>query len=113
MGVDMEEVRRFRSPPPGLFTDAEVAYCSAQGDPAEAFAGTWCAKEAAVKALSAYLVVLPRDIEVTRDANGAPHATVRRTSPDSAALPKLHVSISHAGGFAVAVAAAVIPTDGK
>ena len=112
MGVDVEEVRRFHSPPPGLFTDAEVAYCLAQGDSAEAFAGTWCAKEAVVKALSAYLVVLPRDIEVTRDAAGAPHATVRWASLGSGARPELHVSISHAGGFAVAVATAVTPAGG-
>ena len=109
MGVDVEGVGRFDSPPRGLFTDAEVAYCTAQGNPAEAFAGTWCAKEAAVKALSAHLLLSPREIEVTRDPRGAPQAEIRATSGRDAALPQLHVSITHAGGFAVAVAAAVLP----
>lgn len=109
MGVDVEDVGRFRQPPPGLFTDAEVAYCTAQGNPAEAFAGTWCAKEAVVKAVTDYAVVLPRDIEVTRDPRGAPRAEIRATSGRETALPQLHVSISHSGGFAVAVAAAVLP----
>ena len=108
MGVDVERVDRFRQPRRGLFTDAEVAYCTAQGDPAEAFAGTWCAKEAAVKALTEYMRVLPRDIEVTRDANGAPRAEVRAATTGSGALPNLHVSITHADGLAVAVAAAVL-----
>lgn len=113
MGVDVEEVRRFHSSPPGLFTDAEVAHCTAQADAAEAFAGTWCAKEAAVKALSDVVAVLPRDIEVTRDSRGAPHARLRASSPASGVgpLPQLHVSIAHAGGVAVAVAAATLPAD--
>jgi len=112
-GVDVEEVSRFRSPTRGLFTDAEVAYCTAQADAAEAFAGTWCAKEAVVKALSAVVAVLPRDIEVTRDSSGAPHARVRTASRASGQdpLPQLHVSITHAGGVAVAVAAATLPAD--
>lgn len=112
MGVDVEEVSRFRQPPSDLFTEAEVAYCTAQGDSAEAFAGTWCAKEAVVKALSAHISVLPRDIEVTRGPNGAPRAELRasaRIAGASGVLPQIHISITHAGGLAVAVAAAVFP----
>lgn len=112
MGVDVEEVSRFRQPPSDLFTEAEVAYCTAQGDSAEAFAGTWCAKEAVVKALSAHISVLPRDIEVTRGPNGAPRAELHasaRIAGASGVLPQIHISITHAGGLAVAVAAAVFP----
>ena len=114
MGVDVERVDRFRQPPPGLFTEAEVTYCTAQGNPAEAFAGTWCAKEAAVKALSDHVFLLPRDIEVTRSPAGAPSAAVRtsaRAAEAGGVLPQLHISITHAGGLAVAVAAAVLPVD--
>ena len=114
MGVDVERVDRFRQPPPGLFTEVEVAYCTAQGNPAEAFAGTWCAKEAAVKALSDHVLLLPRDIEVTRGPAGAPNAAVRTSARAAGAggvLPQLHISITHAGGLAVAVAAAVLPVD--
>lgn len=110
MGVDMEKVSRFRSPPRNLFTDAEVAYCMAQASSAEAFAGTWCAKEAVVKALSNFVSVLPRDVEVTRNSSGAPHAQLRAASLPSGAgpSPQLHVSITHAGGFALAVASATL-----
>jgi len=111
IGVDVEQVDRFRTLPPGLFTEAEVAYCTARADPAEALAGTWCAKEAAVKSLSSYLTVLPRDIEVTRDPAGAPKAALRDSRRGLQELPQLHVSISHAGGIAIAVAAAVLPGE--
>ena len=111
MGVDVEQVSRFHQPPGGLFTDEEVSYCMAQADAAEAFAGTWCAKEAAVKALRSYVAVVPRDIHVTRDHRGAPHAAVHREGVARARVPQLLVSISHSGGFAVAVAAAVLDED--
>lgn len=111
MGVDVEQVSRFHQPPGGLFTDEEVSYCMAQADAPEAFAGTWCAKEAAVKALSSYVAVVPRDIHVQRDDRGAPHAGVHHERLVDATVPQLFVSISHSGGFAVAVVAAVLAEE--
>ena len=51
MGVDIEATERWRAPDLRLFTDDELTSCSGRANPAEAFAGTWCAKEAVVKAV--------------------------------------------------------------
>ena len=51
-----------------VFTDAEIAYCSAKHHPAPHYAGRFSAKEAAMKALGTGHTqgVLWRDIEVIR-----------------------------------------------
>jgi len=51
-----------------VFTDAEVAYCTARRLPAMHFAGRFAAKEAAMKALGTghSLGVLWRDVEIVR-----------------------------------------------
>ena len=80
VGVDVEEIDRWLAMPQPmekLFTAGEITYCRAQGVPAQHFAGTWCAKEAAVKALSAFGDVQLRDVEIGRSPDGRPSATVR------------------------------------
>ena len=111
VGVDVEAVSRFATPPRGVFADVEVAYCLAQADPAESFAGTWTAKEAVLKALSGWGRLSVREVVITRDDTGAPKAALvrrQRAAPSGsqAAQPELSVSIAHAAGFAVAVAVA-------
>lgn len=51
-----------------VFTDAEIAYCSARHNPAPHYAGRFAAKEAAMKALGTghSQGVLWKDIEVVR-----------------------------------------------
>jgi holo-[acyl-carrier protein] synthase len=51
-----------------VFTDGEIAYCTARRDPAVHFAGRFAAKEAAMKALGTGHTqnVLWRDVEVVR-----------------------------------------------
>lgn len=101
VGVDVEPVERFAQPDARLFHEAELAYCQAQADPARARAGTWCAKEAAVKALAGWHPVGLREVAVSRDAAGAPSVTV--LAPGA---PTVQVSITYAAGFATAVAIA-------
>jgi holo-[acyl-carrier protein] synthase len=106
IGVDVVDVARLRRAlerSPGLedrlFTTSERAHCARSRDRVERLAGTLAAKEAVIKALR--LGSLPawgRRIEITRDRDGAPRATVGGRM--------VEVSISHDGGVAVAVALA-------
>jgi holo-[acyl-carrier protein] synthase len=59
-----------------IFTEAEIAYCSAKHRPAPHYAGRFAAKEAAMKALGTGLArgVAWRDIEVVR-GDGPPCLT--------------------------------------
>jgi holo-[acyl-carrier protein] synthase len=61
-----------------IFTEAEIAYCSAKYRPAPHYAGRFAAKEAAMKALGTGLTrgVTWRDIEVVR-GGGPPRLTFR------------------------------------
>lgn len=106
VGVDVEVVERFIEPDERLFTPAELAYCAAQPNPAESRAGRWCAKEAVAKACAAFLRMSLREIEVLAEPSGRPVAALpgRATELGLAAA----VSISHAGGAAVAVAVAAV-----
>ena len=109
VGVDLEPVARFATADERLFTDAELAQTGAHSDPDEARAGRWCAKEAAVKALSSRRLLSPRDVEVLCDPSGRPHA---RVLADGFADVELDVSISHSEGFAMAVAVALLAVEG-
>ncbi len=75
------------------FTPAEISYCILQPDPYTSFGGLFAAKEAVVKADAARRSIPFNTIEIGHTAEGAP------------LIPDFHLSISHAGGFAVAVAA--------
>jgi holo-[acyl-carrier protein] synthase len=61
-----------------IFTEAEIAYCSAKYRPAPHYAGRFAAKEAAMKALGTGLTrgVTWRDIEVVR-GGGPPRLAFR------------------------------------
>jgi holo-[acyl-carrier protein] synthase len=105
LGVDVVAVGRFRrmlnrSPRFALrfFTAAEYDYCQSTADPPLRLAGTLAAKEAVMKALG--LTPAPawaRRIEIVRSTDGSPTARVNGK--------EVRVSISHDGGFAIAVAA--------
>lgn len=92
------------------FTDAERAYCSKSAFPQASFTGTWSAKEAVFKALGveskgagAALV----DIEISRDAKGAPQVLLKgsaKAAADAAGVKSVSVSISHDDFQATAVA---------
>lgn len=104
LGVDIEAVDRFTNPDERLFTSKELAYCDAQADPAQSRAGRWCAKEAVSKACAKYLQLTLREIEIRVEPSGRPIVLL----PERALAVGLtaEVSIAHAGGMAMAVAAA-------
>lgn len=105
LGVDVVDLARFAAlleRRPGVaerfFTDEERAYAEAATDRTVSLAGTFAAKEAVMKALD--LTPAPawaRRIRIGRSPSGAPSATVE-------GRPPVHVSISHDGPVAVAVA---------
>jgi len=76
VGIDIERPGRFEplSDDPrlqALFTPDERQYCSARPDAAASYAGTWCAKEAVVKALAPWVVLDPRRVTIARTAGDA------------------------------------------
>ncbi|GEM_PF-3449997 len=106
VGVDVEEVARWERPAESLFTAAEHAYCRALARPAQSYAGRWCAKEAVLKALSPFLTLSLRDIEIGAGPAGAPQ--VRLAYPACEGWDgEVRVSIAHTPNVAVAVAVAV------
>lgn len=108
-GVDIEAVARFAEMDGGslrrLFHDAERDYARASGDTAACYAGTWCAKEAVVKALWRTIHLDPRRVLITRDAEGCPLATISDWDAEAHGV-RVTVSIAHSGGMAIASAVA-------
>jgi len=77
------------------FTPAEIAYCILQPDPYSSFAGIFAVKEAIVKADESKQSSNFNTLEIQHSPEGKP------------LFPHYGVSISHAGGMAVAVVARV------
>ncbi len=113
LGVDIEEVARFRKLVRNprflqrIFTDAEVEYCSGKKNSIQHFAVRFAAKEAVWKALSEVIrksdrPLGHRDIGVRNDASGRPQvvlpASLRRYQS------KITLSLSHSRSHVVAVA---------
>ena len=112
LGVDVFTVKRMRRAlrddpgfPAVVFTPAEIADCTAEPDPARAFAARFAAKEAALKAVA----VVPPDVGIFRDIevrlrDGRPSVAwrgrlaelpgIRRTRP--------HLSLAHTNDHAFA-----------
>lgn len=107
VGVDIEPVARWTAPDRRLFRQDEHAYCRSRADVAEAYAGTWAAKEAVVKAVFATRPLTPREVTVVRGPDGAPSVRLALTVD-----VRVHLSISHADGMAVAFAVASAPAAG-
>lgn len=88
-----------------VFTETERAYCEGRARPDASYAGIFCAKEAAVKALKRGFGggIMPSDIEIDHDSHGTP---VFKACGKAALLLSdfnVDVSISHDGDYAVAV----------
>ena len=91
-----------------LYTEGEIAYCKGRKREIEHFAVRFAAKEAAGKALGTGLSqgITFKDVEVTKDALGAPHLVLHREArkrADSLGVTRTHVSLSHSEQSAVAV----------
>jgi holo-[acyl-carrier protein] synthase len=91
------------------FSRREIAYCRSKSSPARHFAARFAAKEAAVKAASAVVTLLPWDFEVERQSSGRPSLRLRRNigAAPAALLAghRIHVSLSHGETLATAVVA--------
>jgi holo-[acyl-carrier protein] synthase len=106
IGVDIAEVRRFRTVLKegktrfldNTFSKAEQAYCGKYRDPAPHLAGTFAAKEAVLKATGDFSVPLTK-LEVRRDKNGKPELW-----RDGRRSKKIVLSITHTSSLACAVA---------
>jgi holo-[acyl-carrier protein] synthase len=109
IGIDTVDIDRLRDAflrAPGLehrlFTDRERDYCRGKADPVLHYAGTLAAKEAVIKAGHlGTLVAWGRRVEINRRGDGAPGARIRGITHGP-----IHLSISHDGSVAVAVAVA-------
>lgn len=93
-----------------LFTPAERAAAEALGGRRwERLTGVFAAKESALKALGTGMRVPFADLEVGHDAAGRPHLSVRGQAAvvgQRLGVARWHISITHAGGMAMATAIA-------
>jgi holo-[acyl-carrier protein] synthase len=118
IGIDVVDVAEFERLLPAThaafyqrcFTDAEIAYCSAQADPAQHFAARFAAKEAAVKAIAAQTQLAYWQIEVEKHADGRPVLTLwtfdRTSKLRDLEHVDLKVSLSHSDTWAAAMVVA-------
>jgi len=116
VGVDIVDIARLKAAlarTPGLaerlFTEAEQVAVRARHTPADSLAGCFAAKEALAKVLGAPAGLRWTDAEVLRSGNGRPFIAVRGTVADAARAAGIgvwHLSLSHDGGFCVAVVVA-------
>ncbi len=114
VGVDLVDTEVFRRRFEGsddvlgeVFSRTELDYCRAQARPWAHLAARFAAKEATLKALSTGLTgaMAWRDVEVTRDAAGAPQLAFHGTVAAALGREKLtesSVSLSHTDTHAIA-----------
>lgn len=111
VGVDIASVARIEKAlrsdafKARVFTQRERLYCCGRPRPLESYAGIFCAKEAAIKAIKRGFGdgIMPNDIEVGHTSDGAPKLEFLGKAADVFAEYDSDVSISHDGGNAVAV----------
>lgn len=97
-----------------LFTPAEQAYCERRKERATHYAGRFAVKEAVMKVLGTGWRRGVRwiDIEVVRESGAAPRCILHGESARIAerlGIARIHVTITHDGGMAMAVAVAESP----
>src|SRR3989442_10054327 len=108
LGVDIVEMERFgaatqrsgQAPLDRVFLPDEQAYCSPQREPARCFAARFAAKEAVSKALGTGFgsQLGWRDIEIRRNASGAPFIVLHGTGAETArrlGVSEILLSLSH------------------
>ena len=112
IGVDVVDLTRFerslaRTPAlrGRLFGDHETVLRDGAPRQVPSLAARFAAKEALIKALGGSTGVSWHDIVVVSDEQGAPSLTLTggaRTLADARGVARLHLSLSHDGGVAVA-----------
>ncbi len=116
LGIDLVPVARIASARSAafdrrVFTPAELKYARRHADADERLAGRFAAKEAVLKALGTGWArgISWRDVETLNDRAGRPVLRLRGKAAARAralGISRWHLSIAHAGGFAVATAVA-------
>lgn len=108
VGVDIVKVERVggaltRTPRlrEKLFTEAERCYCESKREPWQHYAARFAAKEALAKALGWRPKWLEVEVEV--DCSGRPRLVPRGAMVKRLENLTLHLSLSHEGGYAVAI----------
>jgi holo-[acyl-carrier protein] synthase len=89
-----------------LFTSGEREACRGRGQPEQHFAARFAAKEAALKALAVPPNLRWHELEVRSSPGGAPSlhlSGAARAAADTMGASRAHLSLSHAGGLAVAM----------
>ncbi len=115
VGTDLVEIERveqalLRHPHlwERLLTPKEKAFCQSKGNPVQALAGRFAAKEAILKCLGVGLRGCSwQDIEVLTDALGAPEVSFRSSLLkllQEKEITTVKVSITHSRNYAMAVA---------
>ena len=88
-----------------LFVKEELEYIQMKAIPAESLAALYAAKEAALKAFGLGLGAIPFiDIVVSHDESGRPFYAMRGAALETLAGGKMHLSLTHEGGLAIAMA---------
>lgn len=110
VGVDIVDIARFEtklSSNPGLlerlFAPAERA--SEADLKIATLAGKFAAKEAFIKAVGSGIGMNWQDVRIVKDANGKPGFELSGATADiavEAGIARLHLSIAHDGGMAIA-----------
>ncbi len=119
LGLDLVEVSRIRGLlekngdrfKERIFTEGESAYCDSCASPAMHYAARFAAKEAVAKALGTGLAdgVVWREIEVRRDARGAPSIVLHGAAAELAralGIREWRISLTHTADLAAASVAA-------
>jgi holo-[acyl-carrier protein] synthase len=112
VGCDVEDIERFLAEGSALdplFTLEEIDYCGPLPGGAGRRAGTWCAKEATVKALWPWVRLDPRRVIVTHTSDGIPEVRVDGALPSGV---DIRISIAHSRASATATAVVWGPAPG-
>jgi len=112
--VEVDRVRRLLADHPErfvarVFRPEEIRYCAPRANAAECYAARFALKEAVMKLLGTGWGdgVGFRDVEAVRRPSGALHAALHGAATAHArrlGIGRIHVSVSHTRGLAVAVA---------
>lgn len=116
IGLDIVDIARIEKAARNIlfytknFTESEIALIKSRANGAETAAGNFAAKEAVLKCLGCGIFDMPlSDIEVLREQTGRPYVNLHGKAKEKAielGIRKMHISISHTGGFAAAQAVA-------
>lgn len=114
LGVDIIETKRIKKAiqkwgnrfKKRVFSTSEVSYCDEKSFPEIFFAGRFCAKEAAMKALGTGLSqgVVWKDFEVIKTRSGKPELKISDKIQKRIGKGKIIISLSHTHDYAIAVA---------